>query len=75
MMGGLSIVLADYILERWNILIKFEPEYCEILGIMKKLGMVQPLIQVIVRPHCTLTSLTISESIIDINYCPRCGKH
>lgn len=74
MMGGLSIVLADYVLGRWNMLIKFESEYREILGIMKRLGMVQPLIQVIECPHCTLTSLTISESIIDINYCPRCGK-
>ncbi len=73
-MGGLSIVLADYILEKWRMLNKFESEYSDILSIMKKLGIVQPLLQIIVCPHCSLTSFTISDAIIDASYCPRCGK-
>jgi len=73
-MGGLSIVLADYVLERWKMLNKFELEYHEILNIMKKLSIIQPLLQVIVCPYCSLTSFTISDTIIDVNHCPRCGK-
>ena len=72
--GGLSIALMDYILERWRKLNKFEAEYRQILMIMKKLSLIQPLLQVIICPHCTFTSLSISESITDIDYCPRCGR-
>jgi len=73
-MGELSIALADYVLEKWKKLNEFEPEYREILNTMKKLSILQPLIQVIICPYCSLTSFSISESVIDINHCPKCGK-
>jgi len=71
---GLTISLADFIIEKWLSLSRLEPEYTKILSVMKKLGRVTPLLQVIVCPYCLLTSLTISESVVDINYCPKCGR-
>jgi len=72
--GLLSIALMDYILKKWDYIRRFEPDYEKLLDIMKKVGILSPLLQVTVCPHCLLSSLIVSESLVEISICPKCGR-
>lgn len=71
---GLAILLMDFILKRWKNVNAIEPSYPEMLNIMKRLDIIRPLLQVIVCPNCSLTSLVLSKAVVDVDYCPKCGK-
>jgi len=53
----MPIALIGYVVNKWNYVKKFEPDYEETLDIVMRVSIQSPPYRYIVRPRCLLSSL------------------
>jgi ribosomal protein L37AE/L43A len=51
-----------------------DEEYEEMIQSLKKLGIIEPIIQVSICPECANYQLILSKNPIQVTHCPKCGS-